>query len=313
MSERRIPEEQAQRIWRRAAELQAAAAERAELRKRTALLANPDSNQPEDLALLDVEAAAVEAGIGAEFVQEAIAEMDSVAAVQPAPSGWISRTADRVLGRPPRVIETSRTIAASPETIYGVMQKIFPNPPFSLLLRDTLGTDLFTDGVFVFETDITSAKSTFDWQMEFGDIKRILVTLRPVSDRNDACEVTIRAPLGRLGLNLALSGGFTTASGTGGAIAGAAVAPSLTGLLGLAGGLATVAAVGSAMVTGIAAGGLVLAGYRALYRWGMRQGLAGLETLLQAIVVDVRTRGAFTPRTARELPANQTSRDSSPV
>ena len=308
MSERRIPEEQAQRIWRRAAELQAAAAERAEHRKRV-LTAGADTAQPEGLALSDVEAAAVEAGIGAEFVQEAIAELEGESGLRPEPAGWVSRAASRVLGRPPRMIETSRIIPASPETLYVVMQRLLPNPPFGLILRDTLGTDLFEDGVFVFETDIVSPKTSFEWQVEFGDVKRLLMTLRRLPRQPDACEVTVRAPLGRLGLNLALSGSFTAAGGGGGAAAGAAVAPGLVNVLGLSGLLASAAFVGAAAITGVAAGGLVLTGYRALYRWGMRQGLRALESVLQALAVDVRTQGAFAPRAARELPAARSPGD----
>jgi hypothetical protein len=308
MPERRIPEEQAQRIWRRAAELQAAAAERAEYRKR-ALVAGTESEQPDGLALTDVEAAAVEAGIGAEFVQEAIAELDGESQLQPEPTSWVSRIAARMLGRPPRVIETSRIIPASPETVYGVMQRLLPNPPFGLILRDTLGADLFEDGVFVFETDIVSARTSFEWQMEFGDVKRIHMTLRRVPGQANACEVTARAPLGRLGLNLALSGGFTAAGGGGGAAAGAAVAPGFINLLGITGALGTAAFAGVAAITGVAAGGIVLAGYRGLYRWGMGQGLKGLESVLQALAVDVRTQGAFAPRAARELPVAKPSRD----
>ena len=295
MSDRRISEEQAQRIWRRAAELQATAAERAELRKRNAL-ARPDDPATDDLSLSDVEAAAVEAGIGSEFVHAAIAEVEGESAVQPNPGGWVSRTTARLLGQPPRILETSRVIAASPEEVYSSMQRIFPNPPFGLILRDTMGADLFTDGVLVFETEYAHARTSFEWQMEFGDVKRILVTMRRVPGRQDATEVTARAPLGRLGLNLTLCGGFTGAGGSGGAIAGAAVAPELIGALGAGGILASAVVAASAVITGVAAGGLVLAGYRALYRWGMRHGLTGIESLLQALAVDIRTHGAFAPR-----------------
>jgi hypothetical protein len=302
MSERRFNDQQAQRIWRRAAELQAAAAERAELRRRHTLTAGDEPPSTDELSFQDVESAAVEAGISAEFVQTAIAEIEGEAALQPAPDSWVSRAASRFLARPPRVIEASRIIADSPRAVLEAMQRIFPNPPFGLILRDTLGDDLFTDVVFVFETDIAAARTTFEWQLELGDVKRILATLRPVPGRPDACEVTLRSPLGRLGLNLVLGSGFTTAGSGGGAAAGAAVAPEFISLIGASGMLATAIIGATALVTGLAAGGLVMSGYRWLYRWGMRQGHAGLESLLQALTVDVRTRGAFAPRPLRELP-----------
>jgi len=302
MSERRFNDQQAQRIWRRAAELQAAAAERAEQRRRDALPAGDEPLAHDELSLDDVESAAVEAGIGAEFVQAALTEVEGEVALQLAPASWVSRAAARFLARPPRVIEASRVIAESPRAVLEAMQRIFPNPPFGLALRDTLGENLFSDGVLVFESDIAAAKTTFEWQLELSDVKRILATLRPVPDRDDACEVTLRAPLGRLGLNLVLGTGFTTAGGGGGAAAGAAVAPGLINLIGASGLLASAVVGATALVTGVAAGGLVIGGYRWIYRWGMRQGLAGLESLLQALTVDVRTRGAFAPRALRELP-----------
>jgi hypothetical protein len=183
--------------------------------------------------------------------------------------------------------------------VLDAMQRIFPNHPFNLVLRDTVGSNAFTDGVYVFETNIATPTANFGWQVEFADIKRIFVTIRQLPGRDDACEVTVRAPLGRLGLNLILGGGFSTLGGGAGAAAGAAVAPGLVSLLGVAGILGAVVMGATAMVTGIASGGLVLGGYRALYRWGMRQGESALESLLQSLTVDVRTRGAFAPRSLR--------------
>lgn len=279
------------------------AAEQAEARKRH-LIQSGTEPASDDLALRDVEAAAVEAGIGAEFVQVAIAEIEGESAVQPPPSSWVSRAAGRLLGHPPRVIEAARTLPASPQEVYAAMQRIFPNPPFGLVLRDTLGTDLFTDGVLVFETDITTAKTKFELQLEFGDIKRILTTIRPASDRADACDVTLRAPVGRLGLNVVVGGGFTGAGAGGGLAAGAAAAPEFITLLGIGAGLTSLFTAVAAIATGAAAGGLVLAAYRGLYRWGMRQGRQGLENLLQALTVDIRTQGAFAPRALRDQPAS---------
>lgn len=301
MSDGRIPEEQAQRIWRRAAELQAAAAERAELRRRAVTAGTVLAL--DGLSVADVREAAVQAGIGDEFVQAAIAELENEQELKPRPGSLLASTADRLLDDPPHVLTVAREIAGRPDRVLESMQRIFPNPPFGLLLRDTRGAEMFVDGVLVFDVSSDGPRTSFQRKLGSGAVSRLFVTLRTVRDHPDRCEITVRAPVGRLGLNMFLSGGSTILGGGTGAAAGAAVGPTLAAVLG-AGGLLYTSIIGAAaVVSGVAFGGLVLGGYRTFFQRGLRRATDGLESLVQAVIVDVRTQGAFTPTLRRGAPA----------
>lgn len=281
-SSRRMSRGEAERVWRRAAELQARAAERVERRARLASGASADGD---GLALDDVRAAAVEAGIGDEFVQIALNE---VSAKPTAGSDWIDRSARAFLGDSPEHVDVARTIAAPPAVVYAAMQRILPNPPFSLVLRDTRGGDPLSDGVLLFDVEQPAFKSSFQWEMEMADIKQVMATLRPAGD--GGCHVALRASLTRRGLNLALGSGLTALTGAGATAWGLAASTAL--IAGPLAGMAAAVPVGF----GLAGAGLAVAGYRRIYRWAVGRGAGGLDRLLAAVVVDIKTDGAFTPR-----------------
>ncbi|MCI0435871.1 MAG: hypothetical protein L0271_19845 [Gemmatimonadetes bacterium] len=288
--DRELTQEQAERVWRRAAELQAAAAERVEERMR--LAAGRTEAAPGDgLRLSDVRDAAVEAGIADEFVQLALAEADADATIRPGHGGRMDRLAERFLGHPPDAVEISRTILAAVETVYESMQRTFPNPPFGLSLVDTRGADLFVDGVLVFAS-AASLDSGFHWELNLGDVKQIFVMLRRGADAGSS-ELVLRAPLTRRRLNLGLGSTFTAMTGSGGAVAGGAVGSVIATGVG-AGAIATIAAIlAPAVYLGAVGAAVGVYGYRRAYRWGMKQARNALESLAQAIAVDVRTQGAF--------------------
>jgi hypothetical protein len=295
MGEDRISDEQAQRIWRRAAELQVAAAERAEQRRRTL----GGVREADGLSVGDVREAAVQAGIGEDFVVAAIAELESERDHARRPGRMLARSADKLLDHPPRMLHVTREIPAEPRSVFASMKRICPHPPFGLLLRDTRGGDLFVDGVLVFEVGAGPGLA-FSRKLAAIDATRLFVTLRGTRDEPSRCDVTVRAPTGRLGLNVLLSGGLTAAGGGSGAAAGAAVGPALAAVVS-AGGLFYAAVVGAAaIVTGVAAGGLVLSGYRALFDRAVDRANDAIESLIQAVAVDIRTHGVFSPR-PREL------------
>ena len=297
MTEQRITEEQAQRIWRRAAELQAAAAERAEIRRRSGVEA---AWLEEGLTVDDVRGAAVEAGIGDEFVEAAIAELESERELMPAAGSWLARAANRLLDGPPQVLSVSRELPASAEVVFEAMHRIFADSPFGLHLRDTRGVDLFTDGVFVFDTS-GGMQTGFEKKLSGGGVHRLFVMLRRVRGGRDRCDVSIRAPAGRLGRGVMVSGGLTATAGGTGAAAGAAAGPSIASVLG-AGGLIYTGVIGAAaIVTGLSAGTLVLSGYRALHARALAGATDALESLVQALAVDVRTRDVLTQRASKEL------------
>ncbi len=294
-ADRRITQQQAERIWRRAAELQAAAAERQEKRVRLAA-AGAEPVDTEGVQVSDVRAAAIEAGIGEEYLQLALAETEADAAIRPGHGGRMDRLAERFLGDPPDAVEVGRTIAATPEAVYEAMQRLFPNPPFGLSLIDTRGRDTFIDGVLVFAHDASLAPgSGFTSELNLGDVKQIFITLRAGAEAG-TCDIVLRAPLTRRRLNLMLGSVLTGATGSVSGLLGAGAGSILAAALGIFGGAAAAVVLAPAIGAGAlgVSGGVF--GYRRMYRWGMRQARNALESLAQALVVDARTRGAFTRR-----------------
>jgi hypothetical protein len=166
------------------------------------------------------------------------------------------------------------------------------------------GTELF---VFVvpgqFDGGLSSPFAGFATAMAWADLKKLIVSLRSL-DGGAATEVSIRSPLGYsrklsygLGLGissaLALGGGLLGVLGSvailGGAIAGgAALAPLGVAAAGLSG------AVGGRMLTE--------RGWQRLYAVGLRKGREGLEQLLSAITLHLRTDGAFLPGPGGQAP-----------
>jgi hypothetical protein len=292
--DRRLTEEEAQQIWRRAAELQAVAAERAEQRRRA--ITAGTALALDGLAVADVLDAAVEAGIGEEFVEAAIAEMQNEGDLRPRPGSLMAKAADKLLDDPPYVLTATQEMHGSPEATFEAMQRVFPNAPFHLLLRDTRGAELFVDGVLVFEVSLDATRTAFQHQLSEASVKRLFVTVRASRERADRSEVTVRAPLGGTGGRVLQSGGVTALFGGSGAIAGAAAAPSAAGLIGATGLLFTSIMGGVAVISGVAFGGIALSGYRAWRDRSLSRGTDALDGLVQALAVDVRTQGAFTPR-----------------
>lgn len=294
MSDDRFSEEQARLIWRRAAQMQAEAAQRLEARSReVAARAEP---MPEGFSQRDLEAAAVEAGIGREFVQLALAEgkRPQRRALSPA----MDRLASRMLGTDRRSAEVSRVIAAPASDVFEAMQRIFPQYPYRLELRDSIGGDPLDGGVLVFATPsyFSGVAGDFALDMAYADMKELHVMMRPVEGpEGSSTEVVIATDLGyNRKLNFLVGGGVTGAGGVGGGAVAGAIA--------VAAGTA-----GAIVALPIVAGGLIGAslftmGYRGMYRWGVGRGVRALERLLAALNVNVRTRGAF-PQPSPEKPA----------
>jgi len=288
----RITEEQAQQIWRRAAELQAVAAERAEHRRRAVTAGTVLAM--DGLALADVREAAVAAGIGGEFVEAAIAEHENESELRPRPGSLMARVTDSLLDDPPQALTVTREVMGDPDTALDAMQRVLPNPPFSLLLRDTRGAELFVDGVFVFETSLGASRTAFQRRLAAAAATRLFIMVRPIRDEAGRCEVTIRAPVGGRAGAAVVTGGSTAVSGGIGAVAGAAAAPSMAALIGASGLLFTSIMGGAAVISGVAFGGLVLSGCRAFHQRVLHRATEALESLAQALAVDARTGGAFT-------------------
>ena len=301
-----LSEDEATRLWRRAAELQAEAARRLEDRSRE--LAHPDPGDPrpgDGYALDQVKAAAVEAGISAEFVDYAVAELRNERGMARSKPDGIDRAADRVLGNPPNSAEVSRVIVASPERVFQAMQRVFPVDPYSLVLKDTQGGDILSGGVLVFEVPAwrgIEGTTSLSYQARgWADIRTIYVSLTPLDTDPQSCEVTIRTPL-RHSRRVNFTASAVISGMTGGAAAAGGVALGLAaaGAVGaaplLAAGLAALTAVG---LGGVVGGGAILA-YRPIYRYGLKRGLKALEDLLAALDVGIRTGWSFTAPAAKK-------------
>lgn len=285
-----LPEEQAAAVWRRAAQLQAEAAQRLEERSRRQLTVPAgEGAHPEGFRLADVEAAAVEAGIAPEFVKLALAEQEA-GGVQL--SGWSDRAATRLLGVSQRTLEVARTIAAPPAVVFEAMQRVLPAQPYGLALAASLGDDPLNGGVLVFGVppyNWTTGSGPFVTAMTYVDIKQLRVMLRPIPGESPATEVVVAADLRRgVRTNGWIGGGLSGVAGAGGGLVGVAVG--LKGLA-LAGALVALPALAGVVL----AGGVGALGYGALYRWCLRGATEQVEGMLQALEAHVRTRGAFSP------------------
>ena len=263
----KLTEEEARWILRRAAELQLRAADSA---ARENLPVPVERN--EGLAPGDLTSAAVEAGIGAEYVQQALAELGSEQAL-PGHGKALQRYGSIVVGKPFDAIEAERTIPREPADVYESLLRIFLAPPFHLVLSDSIGADPLIDGVLVFDSERSAFGGTnFQSRLYMGDVSRLYVTLRAAPA--GACRVHIRAPLERRRLNVFLSSLFTLGSGTFGGIAG--------------GGIAAVAAASLALpiATALLGAGAGVSGYRAIYRACVRGARDALDQLLGTLAAE---------------------------
>ncbi len=295
--ETRISEVEARALWRRAAELQAEAARRLEERSRElAPRGSPaDAVEVDGYRLADVRAAAEDAGISPEFVDHALVESRNRALVE-GTQERPSALAARFLGQPPLTLEVSRVIRAPAEEVYAAMQRILPGRPFRLSLVDHHGADPLDGGVLVFKVPAYSytastADQSFAYEMAWIDLKQLLFSLRRLDTDPPATELTVRGSLIHSHkLNMwvggSISGVLASLSGVGGAFAGGAVGVAL-GIGGLAAGAA------GFLAGGLAVGGLVMLGWRAVYRYALRRGDKAIRNLIGSIAVDIETGGGF--------------------
>ncbi|MHB1327550.1 MAG: serine/threonine-protein kinase [Gemmatimonadales bacterium] len=302
-----VSSEQAQAIWRRASELQAEAATRVQKRYRTAA-APPDQETrvPTDsYRLKDVEAAAIEAGIGSEFVALAIAEQGA-ALTAPSAAGLDrnDRLYTTLLGTRARSVSVARTIPATARNVLETIGRVFPVAPFFLSFRETVGGHPVDGGVVIFKVKrmqaaeySTANYSSFLYRMTQIDLPQLSVTMRQLGGPTPATEVSVYGDL-RPGLrrNLKWDFGFAGTAAAGGVAAGSVIGGAALGL----GVLTALPAVG--------AGALFGTGMLAWYRWYYRRGLAKateeLESLLLAVESSITAQSVFggTPMSGRILP-----------
>ena len=191
----------------------------------------------------------------------------------------------RFLGTDLKLLEVRRTYDAPLDTVLDAMARVFPHAPFGLRLEATEKISGEDSELFVFvvpsqfDGGLSSPFGGFAAAMAWADLKKLIVILRSV-DRGDSTIVTIRSPLGysrKLNYGLALGIG-----------SGAALAP-----LGIV----------AAGLSGVGAGRLLTErGWRKLYALALRKGREGIDQLLSAITLHLRTEGAFLPGPAGQAP-----------
>ncbi|GMV07910.1 MAG: hypothetical protein AMXMBFR53_41850 [Gemmatimonadota bacterium] len=290
-----LSEEEALRLWQKAAQLQAEAARRAEAqasREASADLGEGDARPAGDgYALVHVRAAALEAGISEEFVEAALAEVRAQRAMEgvlPRPR----RLSRLLLGRPADAVEARRVVLATPQGVLEAMEELFPNEPYTLLLRDRQG-DPLRGGTLVFDLQgvgfTTAGQGGFKGDASYADLRQVFATLTPLPGDPPRTEVTLRSPVAWA---MPLNAGIATAmSGFAGAM-GFAGGAGLVSIVGLAGPLAAILA-----ATGAGAGvTLAMGGFRSLYRYAMGRGTRGLEGLLTALAARAEGGWGIAPR-----------------
>ena len=301
-----VSEEEAAELWKRAAQLQAEAARRAEIAARQDAAEELDSvaatNPSEGYAVTHVRAAAVEAGIGEEFVDAALADLRVERVLGSEHSGGLAR---RFLGSPREALVASRVINAPIPDVLEAMEAVLPAEPFNLTLKDRRG-DPSAGNLLVF--DIPSASVTgvsqpgFAGQASHADLREIYASLRPIGDT--ACELTVRGPVAwansvNAGIGALVTGGGA-AIGLGG---GSALAAVLGGATAMAG-MATLSTVLAALAV---VGGVVMGAFgahwffRKLYRFAVNKGDRALEGLLGAVAMRAERGWGFAPKA---LPAD---------
>lgn len=287
--ERVLTEAEARRLWQRAAELQAEAAQRLEARSRA--LAQPGPHEaPDGYSLSHVRQAAREAGISDEFVELALAEDGEGDAALTAADRW----ADRFLGEGPRSLVSSRIYEHPASEVYAALQRLVPR--YRLALVDARGRDPTDGGVLVFDLPSLSGMETSDTIIKdlwlWADVRELQIQVRALGEARS--EITVRAPLAHSRrLHLWIGGGMAAVAGGLGALAAGATGAWLAGLLAL-GPMGQIVAVTLAVALGFAAGvGAAAGSMRAMYRWGRAKGGHALQKFLQAVGVDLQTGGAF--------------------
>jgi hypothetical protein len=291
-----LTEAEALRLWERAAQLQAEEARRAEARAASdaegELLAEA-SSRPDGYALTHVRAAASEAGIGEQFVEAALAEVHADRATQLTSPGR-RRFSRWLLGNPAESLTARRVIRTSPGEILQAMERILPEEPYGLTLRERLGAPGAGGGTLVFDIQGVGFTSHgtpgFKGDASFADMRQVYVTVASLPGASPRTEITLRSPVAwAFRLNAGLSGGLSSLAG--------GIALLVSGAIGS--GLTFLGPVGFALLVaaGGAAGGLgTLTGMRAVYRYGLTRGTRALDALVATVAAAAEGGWGITPR-----------------
>ena len=290
---RAVSEGEASVIWRRAAQLQAEAAQRLEERARQqAMTAMGGATPASGYRLRDVEAAAVEAGISQHFVALAVAELNAAGPTAPTReiAAWQERAARRWLGGADQSLSVARVIRATPRRVLTAVGRALQAPPFSLTLRHDEASHPLDGGVLAFDIpSVTGDGSSYAWAYtRYGSYARqVRLSLRPVPGTPDAIEVTLHIDL-RRGLRQSVGWGVGV-TGTMGVLGGTGAAVVAAKALAVAGALVALPALGGVTL----AVGLGVSGWAGMHRYSLRKTREELERALSAVENDIRSERLF--------------------
>lgn len=277
----RITDDEAKRLWQRAAELQ----EESERAASRALNAPAEDTR---LSLEHVTLAAEGAGINPTFVLMALAEQQlpdaSEIRRESRQARWLRGLVSDIDS-----IEVSRLVRAPAETVISALKVVAEKPAFNLLLENTVGvTDDPADRVLVFRAQY--GHSEFGRATNMADIRVLVVSFRVVEG---GTHVRARAPLFRRGTNLTLAGITTALGGVGGSWSGWSLAALAAGALGLGAGSALLIPAG---IGALAGGALGLGGFRSLYHALVRHGHGAIATFLSSVALEAESSAAEVDR-----------------
>lgn len=301
-----VSESEAAAIWRRAAQLQADALHRLEVRRDRLGEARSDAESVDAAAgfrLAAVAEAAREAGISAQYVAMALAELPkadataatSLAATEDGPS---ERTATLILGTAERSLAVSQIVRASPARTLRALGNALRHSPYDLQLRETVGPHPLDGGVLVFDLPgpnaVTGAYGTqlpkywFATRVQL-EATQVHVTLRAVPGEPANTELTMTCDL-RPGVRRNVRASQWIAGGVGGTT-GTFTAAALA-----KGAWATIATAGIALpAVGVAAGlaAACLAWYRRLYPATLKRARHEMLGALQSVAGALQAEEVF--------------------
>jgi len=304
-----LSESEAEEVWRRAAELHAAAtgtAPRVAVASRRPALgadgrgpAIPDAVPAEVSAdrsgdagpgytLTQVEAAGLEAGIDRTALRLALSELatDRAARATDASRPTRGRVASAILGPTTADRPLTRTFAYPAERTLAAVGRVLSEPPFSLALVDSIGAHPLAGGVLVYGLPAPGVADARTWL--YGPtigLRYLRVTVRPTADGRGT-EVTIVPDLRRPSVTAAGGPAFIGAMITAAGWAAGAIGAHALALASLAYG----AAVAGGTLAGV---GLGWSAARALRRANDRGVRTEVARLLDGIQSMLRTTDVF--------------------
>ena len=279
-----LTESEAQAIWQRAAQLQAAAAQRLE---RGVALQGETDRESGRYRVRDVEASAVEAGISRQYVALALAERNASTGAVPAVviSDALDKQFTTLMGTTERALSVSRIIPMAPQATLTALGAVFTSAPNNFAFEGTVNGHPLDGGVLRFKVPRMSKRLgwmlTGDrrllYRLEQVELFDLSVTLhaRGTSER-PATEVIITGDL-REGLrrNLRTDWGFIAGAAM---LAGwgTAAAERAAGWVLSTGSLPAISVLGAAVIAGLGTAGW--------YRWLFRRALEGTKTELARLL-----------------------------